>query len=69
MSLAATVKFLELMLSTEVEEYFSIFMDAILVVSKSFNEHIKHPDKVFKKLWKANIVMQPHQMQLYKIRN
>ena len=35
----------------------SVFVDDILVISKSFDEHLKHLDIVFSKLRQANLVL------------
>lgn len=56
-SLAAIVKNLELALGTESEEIVSIFVDGIFVISKSFNDHIKHLSRLFEKHLKASLVI------------
>ena len=56
-SLAAMVKCVELALGPEVEDFVSVFVDDILVISKSFEEHLKHLDTVFTKLRQANLMV------------
>ena len=55
--LGAMVKCLELALGPEVEEFVSVFVDDILVISKSFEEHLNHLDIFFRKLGDANLVL------------
>lgn len=55
-SLAAIIKCLELVLGPDMEEFISIFINDILVTSKSLDEHIKHLRKVFEKLQKVSFV-------------
>ena len=40
-SLAAMVKCLELALGLEVDDFVSVFVDDILIISKSFEEHMQ----------------------------
>ena len=54
-SLAAIVKCLERALGPEVEPYTMVFVDDILVVSKTLDEHIKHLSTIFHKFRQANI--------------
>ena len=56
-SLAAMVRCLELALGPEVEDFVSIFVDDILVISKSFEEHLEHLKIVFRKLQAANLTL------------
>ena len=51
---AAIVKSLELASCHEVEDFVSVFVDDILIMSRSFNEHLQHLYIVFNKLRKAN---------------
>ena len=65
-SLAAIIKCLELALGPEVEEFVSIFVDDILIVSKSFEEHLEHLDIVLSKLRKANLVLKQSKCEFNK---
>ena len=56
-NLAAMVRCLELALGSEVEDFVSVFVDDILVISKPFEEHLKHLDIVFSKLPQVNLVL------------
>ena len=56
-SLAAMVKCLELALGPEVEDFVSVFVDDILIISKSVEEHIQHLEIVFQKLKEANLAL------------
>lgn len=56
-SLAAIVKCLEIALGPEVESFVSGFVDDILVVSKTFDEHMQHLDVIFNKLKRANLAI------------
>ena len=56
-SLPAMVKCLELALGPEVEDFVSVFVDDILIISKSFEEHIQHLEIVFQKLKDANLAL------------
>ena len=65
-SLAAIIKCLELALGPEVEEFVSIFVDDILVMSKSFKEHLEHLDIVLNKLRNANLVLKQSKCEFIK---
>ena len=54
-SLAAIVKCLEKALGPEVEPYTIVFVDDILVVSKTLDEHIEHLNIIFHKFKEAHI--------------
>lgn len=56
-SSAAMISCLELALDPEIEEFVSIFIDDILVISISFADHLKHMKIVFDKLQQANLVL------------
>ena len=51
------VKCLELALGPEVDDFVSVFVDDILIISKSFKEHLHHLDIVFCKLRDANLAL------------
>ena len=52
--LAAIVRCLELTLGHDVEDFVSVFVDDILIMSRPVDEHLHHLDIVFNKLRKAN---------------
>lgn len=56
-SLAAMVRCMERALGPEVEEFVSVFVDDVLIISKSFKEHLEHLEIVLKKLMNANLVL------------
>lgn len=68
-SLAAIVKCLEIAPRPEVDEYVGIFVDHILVISKSFEEQIKHLNKVFEKLRTATLVLKLNKCEFIKSEN
>ena len=51
------IKCLELALGPEVDDFVSVFVDDILIISKSFEEHMQHLDIVFRKLRDANLAL------------
>lgn len=66
MSLSTIIKCLQLALGPEMEEFVSIFIDNILLVSKSFEEHMKYLNIVFDKLQKANLVVKNSKCEFCK---
>jgi hypothetical protein len=65
-SLTAVVGCLELALGPEVEEYVSVFLGYILIISRSYEEHLQHLDNVFKKLKKANLVLSKDKCEFFR---
>lgn len=65
-SLSAIVKCLERALGPEVESFTNVFVDDILVISKSFEEHLKHLEIIFKKLKSANLVINKEKCEFLK---
>ena len=63
-SLAAVVKCLELVLGHEVEDFVSVFVDDILIISRSFEEHLQHLEIVFRKLRDANLALNLEKCEL-----
>lgn len=56
-SLAAMVRCLDKVMGTEVEDYTLVFVDDILCVSHTFEEHLIHLKKIFKKFQDANMTI------------
>ena len=65
-SLAAIVKCLERTLGPEVEPYTMIFVDDILVISKTFNEHIQNLRTIFHKFRQANMSLNLNKCEFIK---
>lgn len=65
-SLAAMVRCLEHALGPEVEEFVNIFVDDILVMSKTLDEHIQHLRIVFDKLQQANLTLNQEKCEFGK---
>lgn len=65
-SLSAIVKCLEQALGPEVDPYTMIFVDDILVVSKSHEEHIQHLSKIFQKFRESNITLNESKCEFIK---
>lgn len=53
-SLAAMVRCLDKVLGEDVERYTLVFVDDILCISKSFEEHLVHSENIFKKFRNDN---------------
>lgn len=65
-SLAAIVKCLERALGDEVEPYTMVFVDDILVISKTLQEHIVNLRSVFEKFRRANISLNIEKCEFMK---
>jgi hypothetical protein len=65
-SLAAIVRCLEMALGPEVDDFVSVFVDDILIMSRSYEEHLEHLDIVFRKLEKANLVPNKETCEFFK---
>lgn len=65
-SLAAMVRCLELALGPEIEQSVIVFVDDILVVSKSLDEHLEHLNTIFDKFRKANLVLNESKCEFMK---
>ena len=65
-SLAAIVRCLERALGPEVDPYTVIFVDDILVISRTLEEQFEHLRSVFQKLRLANIKLKIHKCEFLK---
>ena len=65
-SLAAIVRCLERALGPEVDPYTVIFVDDILVISRTLEEHFENLRSVFQKLRLANITLKLHKCEFIK---
>src|SRR6266496_3455120 len=52
-------------LRENIDEFVIVYIDDLLIYSKTFEEHIEHISKVFEKLQEANLIMKLKKCKFY----